>query len=340
MKKAILFSMLVCMVGLFITSGVYAVPPEVKQQMVKTNVIIITEENKDVVWDLRPDQHPDRADYVILKLEFSKLESDMVDILREWVRSGKGAIVSTSNVHPTERIFFSKEELTSKQHQGGEIVVSSSPGAHPITHAVKKATFQRQRLGCPYTLERQRTMKFVPVLESSEGKIWAAAAKYGEGRVVVFASSIYYAPILQNTDCLNKYDNERFAINLDQWLAGYPVPGVHGHSAAITGSEEHRKVSKKKFDSMYMKNGDVISGDVLTETFKLKTSYGELEFKATDIRSIKFEGGGGNNVDVIILKVGDKLSGVMQNDKVLVKLSSGVEITLEKDKMKEIIFKG
>lgn len=93
-----------------------------------------------------------------------------------------------------------------------------------------------------------------------------------------------------------------------------------------------------KSDQMILKNGDIITGEVSTETFKLKTSYGELEFKAADIKTINLEGGS-NNVDVITLRVGDKLSGVIQNDKIRVKMSSGATIDLDRDKVKDILFK-
>jgi hypothetical protein len=96
--------------------------------------------------------------------------------------------------------------------------------------------------------------------------------------------------------------------------------------------------ASSNIDKIVLKNGDSISGTNLTTTFKLKTSYGELAFKASDIKAINLEGSG-NNVDVVLLRVGDKMSGVVLNTTIKIKMANGTEITIEKDKVKEILFK-
>ncbi|MEM4245011.1 MAG: hypothetical protein QXR60_02300 [Candidatus Nanoarchaeia archaeon] len=94
----------------------------------------------------------------------------------------------------------------------------------------------------------------------------------------------------------------------------------------------------EKFDQIVLKNGDVLSGDVLTGVFFVKTSYGKLELNARDIQTINFEGGG-LNIDVVTLRMGDKLSGVVHSDKITIRLRTGAEMSLDKDKVKDVIFK-
>jgi hypothetical protein len=103
-------------------------------------------------------------------------------------------------------------------------------------------------------------------------------------------------------------------------------PGAGLPSTASVSSE---------FDQVILKNGDMISGQVKTRAFSLRAPYGTLSFQTEEIQSIHFEGGG-QNTDIVVLRVGDKLSGVIQEKNVTILLRSGGEITFEKDKVKDI----
>ena len=91
-------------------------------------------------------------------------------------------------------------------------------------------------------------------------------------------------------------------------------------------------------DQILLKNGDTISGQVKTEAFRLRTSYGDLKFHTPQIAHIDFEGGG-QNMDVIVLKIGDKLSGVIEAPIITLLMRSGTEVNLDKGKIKRITFK-
>lgn len=93
-----------------------------------------------------------------------------------------------------------------------------------------------------------------------------------------------------------------------------------------------------KFDIVLLKNGDTISGEIKNSILKLRTSYGLLNFKIPQISYIEFEGGG-QNIDVIVLRIGDKLSGVVEEQMINVVMSSGTELSLDKEKIKRISFK-
>ena len=87
-----------------------------------------------------------------------------------------------------------------------------------------------------------------------------------------------------------------------------------------------------------MKNGDVISGRIVTGTFTLRTSYGTHTFSAKQVQSINLEGAG-QNLDLVTLRIGDKLSGVVENVTVRIAMRTGTEVELSKDKMKDILFR-
>jgi len=83
-------------------------------------------------------------------------------------------------------------------------------------------------------------------------------------------------------------------------------------------------------------NEDIMSGTVLTN-IKLKTLYGELEFTPEIIQKIIFE----NNphyLDQVILKIGDRMSGNILNKDINIRMSNGVSIIIDRDKIRVIEF--
>ena len=93
-----------------------------------------------------------------------------------------------------------------------------------------------------------------------------------------------------------------------------------------------------EYDQVLMKNGDVLSGRILTTDFTLRTSYGTHSFQTKQIQTINLEGGG-QNVDLVLLWIGDELSGVIESAAVKMEMRSGTQVELSKDKIKDIIFK-
>lgn len=90
-------------------------------------------------------------------------------------------------------------------------------------------------------------------------------------------------------------------------------------------------------DLVTMKNGDVLAGTIETGAFGLRTSYGDLAIAAKDIASILMEGGG-QNIEMVHLRSGEKISGVLTNEVFLLQRGSGGEMTLQRDKVKSIVF--
>ena len=96
-----------------------------------------------------------------------------------------------------------------------------------------------------------------------------------------------------------------------------------------------------QMDRILLKNGDVVTGKIVTQTFEVKTSYGgSLSFTHRDVKSVSIEGGG-LNIDIIFLRNGDKLSGVVYTDTIAIQLADQqkTELSISKDKIKEIQLK-
>ena len=97
-------------------------------------------------------------------------------------------------------------------------------------------------------------------------------------------------------------------------------------------------ITVSEFDHIRFKNGDLVSCNIKTKDFKLRAPYATLTFEKPEISHIAFEGGG-RNIDVMVLKCGDKISGVIEVSIIKVLIRSGTEIDLDKEKIKKITFK-
>jgi hypothetical protein len=105
-----------------------------------------------------------------------------------------------------------------------------------------------------------------------------------------------------------------------------------------TTSQTKLQTVSSEFDRIFFKDGDVISGQVQTDAFKLRASYGNLSFETAEISYIEFESGG-QSIDIVVLKNGDRLSGIVEEPIVTVLQTSGTRMDLDKEDIKKITFK-
>src|SRR5205823_784758 len=104
-------------------------------------------------------------------------------------------------------------------------------------------------------------------------------------------------------------DQRRWNLNFYHWALDLRVPGAAETGA--TASSDGGASAGKQDDMIVLKNGDKITGEVLNKKFTIKTSYAELAFDREKVDQIILEGAGAN-IDEMVLKAGDKLSGVLQ----------------------------
>lgn len=109
-------------------------------------------------------------------------------------------------------------------------------------------------------------------------------------------------------------------------------------SAKDQGENKNTKTTTMpQYDVVILRNGDRISGAIQNETFTVETSYAKLPFEVGKIAGIIFQGQG-NKLDVIALKVGDTVSGILHDPMISIKMVSGNIAEVQKNKIKEIRF--
>jgi hypothetical protein len=90
---------------------------------------------------------------------------------------------------------------------------------------------------------------------------------------------------------------------------------------------------------MNMKNGDLISGLVVNETLNIKTPYTSLQLFPDRLSGIEIqEGIPGNNLSVVSLLGGDKMSGTLETLKIRIMLTANSYTEIDKDQIIKIHF--
>ena len=98
-----------------------------------------------------------------------------------------------------------------------------------------------------------------------------------------------------------------------------------------------------RIDRIVLRNGDILVGDVLFESLRVRTVYGLVVFKKEDVSRLSFgkrlksqkEGG---EKDVLISKYGDKISGLFLENQLKVMLRNQTEIVIPREHIQEIEF--
>lgn len=92
------------------------------------------------------------------------------------------------------------------------------------------------------------------------------------------------------------------------------------------------------YDAVELKNGDKVTGTVLTDTFTVTTPYSFVVLKRDQISEIKLQSEG--EFDALIeLSTGGILTGTIEETSLSFKLISGKTISLEKEECKKIILR-
>ena len=182
------------------------------------------------------------------------------------------------------------------------------------------------------------------ILSSKDkGGMLAGRVPYGNGSIYVAIFDEYEEGNSESSD--RDYespgqwemgmDRDRWTLNFFHWMLGLPVPGATG-TVGSRGKDARKGVQTQ--DRILLKNGDTVSGQILIEAFTVKTSYANLSFDLPQIDRVVLEGGG-SNIESIVLRNGDKLSGVVGPDRIQVKLTGGQDTEIEKDKIQEIVLR-
>ena len=92
------------------------------------------------------------------------------------------------------------------------------------------------------------------------------------------------------------------------------------------------------YDTAELKNGEKVTGTLLTDTFTVTTPYMVVTLEKNKISEIRIIPEGKDH-DVILLNTGGLVEGTIEELSFSFKIDSGEEITIEKEKCKKIILK-
>lgn len=90
------------------------------------------------------------------------------------------------------------------------------------------------------------------------------------------------------------------------------------------------------FDVIVFKDGNLVNGKVLTNTFPIKTSYGEIVVKKRDIANIHMRGIQFKTDQIITLDL-NRFKGSLQQSTLRIKLQDGQNIEVTKNKINTIM---
>ena len=174
------------------------------------------------------------------------------------------------------------------------------------------------------------------LVASGEQRLWRATLK--DGRVfdgmVLDRGKASLAVIGRN-----QFGTEEVLVSdaLDPYRQ--PFIGIIFDPDAVAPGEAtaQQPAARADVDSVTLRNGDVLSGTILTGEFTVQASYGTLTFTSEQLASITIEDAAGKT-DQFVLQVGDRVSGVLQNTTIEMTLTTGATITLEKGNIASITF--
>jgi hypothetical protein len=292
------------------------IPPEILQQYhpdvvsgERPKFVTITQ---PMIWGLR-DQPNQGGDVYVFDFDLEKLSTVQKEIIENWVSNGQKVLIWGYKAAWEYSPIFSKIIEISNGDQSKTVLAK-----HPVNTDVKDVRFYYFN---QYSSNRHYYLTRYPVDTEIMVSIKSGVIA---GRVPLGRGSIYF--VLTGNRWDKGIDKDRWELNFKQWMLGLAVPGA----AEVLISPSREKTESR--DEIVMKNGDVLSGKLLTQEFTIQTSYGTLSLGVKEIRSIMFEGGG-QNIDVIILNNGDKLSGIVGPDSIKLQLEGSQQMELEKDKI-------
>ncbi len=313
--------------GLALAGYEETIPPEIlrryEPEIVSNKRPVVVRITQAMIWGLR-DQPDQGGDVYSFDLDPAKLSSVQVDVIRRWVRDGR-KILFWGYADARKYCMLLSDQIEYSERKETQPYTLSK---HPVNTDVRNLSFSMQ-IGTSRSYRDNCTACLVRYPPETEV---VASCKIGvvAGRIPYGRGAIYVA--LHGENWNKGRDKDRWTLNFRQWMLGYRVPGA---AETTTGGASDSKDAPPQ-DRILLKNGDTISGRILIEAFTIKTSYADLSFELPQVETVILEGAG-QNIEVLVLRTGDKLSGVVGPDKVKLRLASGQETEIEKEKIKEIV---
>ncbi|BAT71709.1 hypothetical protein TST_0909 [Thermosulfidibacter takaii ABI70S6] len=182
----------------------------------KVRALVVYKENVQDLWNFLTKG----GNYQVLDIRagIAYLPTELQDLIRKWVNAGGGALayMGADDEGDSAKIFLKDQEVEYASLNRWTPVVLKRPANlnHPLLKGVERVKLYLFRIPDIKNMQGK-----IPLLETVDGKTVALAMSYGKGRVVILPTGplMPYFP-------LDQYDNERFFINIYQWLAYGKVP--------------------------------------------------------------------------------------------------------------------
>ncbi len=197
----------------------FALPPEIINEVKPSKVLEISKSNKKDI--LRLQSKTNLPNYVKLYLDKSDLDIELKGIILEYVYAGYGLEISGPDFASYLFPFLSIE---GKPVSCSGKLNANEKSDHPLLTGVKKVEFS---CGCSPSSSQFicKRPDVATLLTGQDNTSATIAFRYGTGRVIAFDRPLKCIPDIKHSSDA-RYDTYRFAINIDQWLCGFYVPGV------------------------------------------------------------------------------------------------------------------
>ncbi len=197
----------------------FALPPEIIKAIKPSKVLEISKNNKKDILHLQSEAN--LPNYVKLHLDKGDLNTELKGIILEYVYAGHGLEISGPGL---TKYMFPFLGIEGKPVTCAGRFKANEKTVHPTLTGVKEVEFS---CGCSPSAAYFicNNPDITPLLTDQYNSSAAIAFRYGKGWVIAFDRPLKCIPDMKNSSDA-KYDTYRLAINIDQWLSGFPVPGT------------------------------------------------------------------------------------------------------------------
>lgn len=180
--------------------------------------------DKAAVEAFRSPDNPVDADYIVIEAGLAELGSEAAQVLRDWVKSGKGALLDGGKAAVLFDEPVGYQALYRDPLSPGALarLVAATGVQHPLLTSVQTVLWS-----APPIARFQKNLSDInatSILRTEYGDDVVVAIDYGAGRVVMVDSVARLPRRAQASAMKMGYDSYRFVVNLELWLAGREVP--------------------------------------------------------------------------------------------------------------------
>ncbi len=104
----------------------------------------------------------------------------------------------------------------------------------------------------------------------------------------------------------------------------------------IEDASANSKPSKKGIDEIIFRNGDTLTGRIITDKIVTKTEHGSITFKISDVTSIFCIYEADPPYDKVVSKNGDRVTGKLQTETIALRTAGGDTVSISLSKVKII----